>query len=175
QLDLAQASMLAGLPQSPSNYDPTINKSAALARQKDILQAMVALGTVTITQAQKAEHEMAKFVFKPFSHNIQAPHFVHYVIDQVLVPLLGAQNLLDGGYNIYTTLDLDVEKRVEQITYDHLYHRTCDNYLGCYGPLNTQNNVNNAAVVVMNPFNGELLAMNGSGNYTDTNPRVSGN
>ncbi len=175
QLDLAQASMLAGLPQSPSYYDPTTNKPAALARQKNILQAMVDLGMITLDQAHQAQREAAKFAFKPFSHTMQAPHFVHYVIDQVLVPLLGAQNLLDGGYNIYTTLDLDVEKKVEQITSDHLYRVTCDNYLGCYGPLNTQNNVNDAAVVVMNPFNGELLAMNGSGNYTDSNPRVSGN
>jgi membrane peptidoglycan carboxypeptidase len=175
QLDLAQASMLAGLPRSPSYYDPTINKSVALARQQDVLQSMVGLGMITINQAHQAEHEMAKFKFQPFSHNIQAPHFVHYVIDQVLVPLLGAQNLLDGGYNIYTTLDLDVEKKVEQITYDHLYRVTCDNYLGCYGPLNTQNNVNNAAVVVMNPFNGEILAMNGSAKYDDKSPQVDGN
>ncbi len=175
QLDLAQASMLAGLPQSPSYYDPTTNKSVALARQKDVLQAMFDLGLVTLDQARKAEQEMAKFAFKPFTHNIQAPHFVHYVVDQVLVPLLGAQNLLDGGYNIYTTLDLDIEKKVEQITYDHLYRVTCDNYLGCYGPLNTQNNVNNAAVVVMNPFNGEILAMNGSAKFDDTRPQVRGN
>jgi membrane peptidoglycan carboxypeptidase len=182
QLDLAQASLLAGLPQSPSYYDPTSNKSAALARQKDVLQSMVDLGMITLNQAHQAEHETAKFKFQPFSHNIQAPHFVHYVIDQVLVPLLsgqngtqdGAQILYDGGYNIYTTLDLDVEKKVEQLTYDHLYRVTCDNYLGCYGPLNTQNNVNNAAVVVMNPFNGEILAMNGSANFTDTNPKVDG-
>src|SRR6266436_2172782 len=175
QLDLAQASMLAGLPRSPSYYDPTINKSVALARQKDVLQSMVDLGMITISQAHQAELKMTKFKFKPFSHNIQAPHFAHYVIDQVLVPLLGAQNLLDGGYNIYTTLDLDVEKKVEQITYDHLYRVTCDNYLGCYGPLNSQNNVNNAAVVVMNPFNGEILAMNGSAKYDDKSPQVDGN
>ncbi len=175
QLDLAQASLLAGLPQSPSYYDPTVNKPVALARQKDVLQSMIDLGYVTEAQAHKAEQEMAKFTFKPFSHVIQAPHFVHYVIDDVLVPLLGAQNLLDGGYNIYTTFDLDLEKKVEQITYDHLYQVTCDNYLGCYGPLNTQNNVNNAAVVVMNPFNGEILAMDGSANYNDASPQVRGN
>jgi len=99
-----------------------------------------------------------------------------------LVPMLsgqygaqdGAQILYDGGYNIYTTIDLDVEKKVEQLTYDHLY-RDCDPYLGCYGPLNTQNNVNNAAVVVMNPFNGEILAMNGSAKYDDKSPQVRGN
>ena len=175
QLDLAEASMLAGLPQSPSYYDPTVNKSVALERQKEVLQAMLDQGMITDKQAHQAEQEMAKFTFKPFKHDMQAPHFVQYVIDQVLVPLLGAQNLYDGGYNIYTTLDLDVEKKVEQIAYDHLYQVTCDNYLGCYGPLNTQNNVNNAAVVVMNPFNGEILAMDGSVNYNNSSPLVRGN
>ncbi len=175
QLDLAQASLLAGLPRSPSYYAPTVNKTAALARQGEVLQGMVNLGMITPKEAQQAEQEMAKFTFKEFTHGIQAPHFVHYVIDQVLVPLFGAQNLLDGGYNIYTTLDLDIEKKVEQITYNHLYHVTCDNYLGCYGPLNIQNNVNNAAVVVMNPSNGEILAMNGSANYNDNRLQVRGN
>ena len=181
QLDLAQASMLAGLPQSPSYYDPTSNKPAALARQKLVLQSMVDLNMITAKQAQQAEIEIAKYKFMPFSHNIQTPHFVHYVIDQVLVPMLssngqdGAQILYDGGFNIYTTLDLDVEKHIEQLTYDHLYKVNCDNYLGCYGPLNTQNNVNNAAVVVMDPANGEILAMNGSANYNDNNSKVDGN
>ncbi len=181
QLDLAQASLLAGLPQSPSYYDPTTNQPVALARQKLVLQSMVDLNLITAKQAQQAEVEMAKYKFKTFSHNIQAPHFVHYVIDQVLVPMLsgqygeqdGAQMLFDGGYNIYTTLDLNVEKHIEQLTYDHLYKGTCD-YLGC-GPLNTRYNLNNAAVVVMDPANGEILAMNGSANYNDKNPKVDGN
>ena len=174
QLDLGQASLLAGLPRSPSYYDPITNKSAALARQKGILQSMVDLGMISNKQANHAEHEMAKFAFKQFTHGMQAPHFVQYVIEQVLVPLIGAQNLYDGGYNIYTTLDLDLEKKVEQITYNHLYKVNCDNYFGCYGPLNTSNNVNNAAVVVMNPANGEILAMNGSANYNDNSPQVRG-
>src|SRR5207237_6216370 len=127
-----------------------------------------------VKDASQAETEMAKYTFHEYNHGIQAPHFVHYVIDQVLVPLLGAQNLLDGGYNIYTTLDLNLEKKVEQIVYSHLYQVQCDNYLGCYGPLNTQNNVNNAAAVVENPFNGELLAMDGSANYNDTGRLVRG-
>ncbi|HET9920824.1 MAG TPA: transglycosylase domain-containing protein [Ktedonobacteraceae bacterium] len=174
KLDLAQASMLAGLPQSPSYYDPVDNKPVALARQKIVLQSMMDLHMITPLQAQQAELEMAKYNFKPFVHGIQAPHFVHYVIDQVLVPELGAQNLLDGGYNIYTTLDLNLEKKVEQIVYDHLYKVTCDNYLGCYGPLNVVNNVNNGAVVVMNPTNGELLAMDGSADYNNNSPAVRG-
>lgn len=174
KLDLAQASMLAGLPQSPSYYDPTINKPVALARQKVVLNSMVQLGMITPVQAMQAEQEMAKYKFQPFDHSIQAPHFVHYVIDDILVPLLGAQNLLDGGYNIYTTLDLNLEKRVEQIVYNHLYKVECDNYLGCYGPLNVVNNVNNGAVVVMSPTTGEILAMDGSADYNNNSPQVRG-
>jgi len=179
QLDLAQASLLAGLPQSPSFYDPIVNRSGALERQQYVLQSMIDMGAITTRQAQEAQAETAKFKFQSYStlqnvQDAQAPHFVRYVIDNVLDPLLGSQNVYDGGYNIYTTLDLNLEKKVEQITYSHLYQRTCDNYLGCYGPLNTQNNVNNAAVVVENPFNGEILAMNGSANYNDNGPLVRG-
>ncbi len=176
QLDLAQASMLAGLPQSPSFYDPIINKSGALQRQQYVLQSMVDLGYITPQQMQQAEAETAKFNFQSYSvlKGALAPHFVRYVIDNVLDPLLGTQNVYDGGYNIYTTLDLNLEQKVEQITYSHLYQQTCDNYLGCYGPLNTQNNVNNAAVVVENPFNGEILAMDGSANYNNNSPLVRG-
>ena len=169
QLDLAQASMLAGLPQSPSYLNPIDNKSAALDRQNSVLQSMVQLGMITQAQATQAHNEMANYKFKLISHGIQAPHFVHYVIDQVLVPLLGAQNLLDGGYNVYTTLDLGLEQKVEQITYNALYNNIDGN-----GSLSEVHNVNNAAVVVMNPFNGEILAMNGSANYKDNSRKVRG-
>ncbi|HLX56125.1 MAG TPA: transglycosylase domain-containing protein [Ktedonobacteraceae bacterium] len=176
QLDLAEASMLAGLPQSPTFYDPIQNKSEALARQQYVLQSMVSLNMITNQQAQQAEAEAAKFKFASYSslQGIQAPHFVQYVIDDVLVPLLGAQNLYNGGYNIYTTLDLPLEQQVERIAYSHLYKVTCDNYLGCYGPLDTSNNVNNAAVVVENPSSGEILAMDGSANYNNNGPLVRG-
>ena len=176
RLDLAQASLLAGLPQLPSYYDPINNKAAALKRQATVLTSMLQLHMITPLQAQQAREEMAKFTFQPYvnSSQIQAPHFVHYLVDQVLVPLLGAQNLYNGGYNIYTTLDLNLEKKVEQIAYYHLYQETCSQYLGCDGPLYQSHNVNNAAVVVMNPINGELLAMNGSVNYNDDNPKVRG-
>lgn len=176
QLDLAQASLLAGLPQSPSFYDPIINKSAALTRQKTVLDSMVQLHMITPQQEQQAEQEMAKFNFKPYVDPgaMQAPHFVNYLINEVLIPLLGADNLYTGGYNIYTTLDLNIEKKVEQIAYYRLYQDPCSQYLGCQGPLYKSHNVNNAAVVVLDPYNGEILAMDGSANYHDTGTKVQG-
>jgi len=175
QLDLAQASMLAGLPQSPSYYNPTTNKAVALQRQQYVLQSMLALGMITKDQVQQAEDETAKFTFLTYSqtHHIQAPHFVTYVIDNVLAPMLGNQ-LVDGGLNVYTTLDMDLEKQVEQIVYDKLYRPQSDNYLGYYGPLNITNNLHNAAVVVMNPKNGEILAMDGSANFNQKSLTMQG-
>ncbi len=176
QLDLAQASLLAGLPQSPSYYDPTVNRAGALLRQKEVLDAMVGLHMISAQQATSAEVETAKFIFRSYTvtHHMLAPHFVHYIIDQVLIPQLGAQNLLDGGYNIYTSLDLNLENYVEQSVYNHLYQPQQDPYLGNYGPLNVTNNVNDAAVIVMSPSTGELLAMDGSASYNQNTPQMQG-
>ena len=175
QLDLAQASLLAGLPQSPSYYDPTTNKPVAMQRQKVVLQAMLEQGMITQQQMASAEKETANFNFEPYSvtHHLQAPHFVNYVIDNVLAPMLGSR-LADGGLNVYTTLDYGLEQQIEQLVYDKLYKQQTDNYLGVYGPLNITNNLNNAAVVVMNPKNGEILAMDGSANFNQNTPTMQG-
>ncbi|HLZ55453.1 MAG TPA: transglycosylase domain-containing protein [Ktedonosporobacter sp.] len=175
QLDLAQSSLLAGLPQSPSYYNPITNKTVALARQAQVLQQMLDLRMITSQQMLDAQQETAKFSFASYANQqqIQAPHFVHYLIDQVLVPLLGADNLLDGGYSIYTTLDLDLEKKVEQTVYDHLYKPQYESYVG-YGALYQTNSVNNGAAVVMNPRTGEILAMDGSAKYDENTSAMNG-
>lgn len=166
QLTLGQASFLAGLPQSPSYYNPVYYKERALARQQQILNSMQKLGMITRQQRIDAQEEMEKFKFRPYSetHKSQAMHFVNYVIEQ-LEGVMGAQELRTGGYNIYTTLDLTLQKRVEKIAYEHLYTQKSDNYMGTYGPLYQTNNVNNSAVVVLKPGTGEILAMNGSASH----------
>lgn len=176
QLDLAQASLLAGLPQSPSYFNPVTNRSGALMRQNTVLQSMLELGMITKQQASQASQEMQHYHFQSYAsgHKMLAPHFVRYLIDQVLVPLLGAHNLADGGYSIYTTLDLDLEQKVEEIVYQHLYTVQPDAYSGYNGPLNITNNVNNGAAIVMNPTNGELLAMDGSAKYDGNTPEMQG-
>lgn len=174
-LTLAQASLLAGLPQGPSEYQPNVYKSNALQRQKVVLQEMVGLKYITQKQARQAEKETANYHFHSYldTHTLLAPHFVNYLLDAVLFPLFGAQNLEDGGYNIYTTLDLDLEKKVEQIAYDHLYKDVVNDYI-YPGVLSGYHNVHDAAVVVMNPKNGEILAMDGSADYNMNTPQIRG-
>src|SRR6185437_1188761 len=61
QLDLAESAMLAGLPQSPSQYDPMTNLKAAKARQLDVLNLMVDQGYISPNQAAGAYDEPLKF------------------------------------------------------------------------------------------------------------------
>ncbi len=194
-LGLARASLLAGMPQNPVEYDPTFldNKSRALDRQKEVLGEMITfnvevdgLGPITADITQQAEDLTAKMQFHSYRHNIRAPHFVFWVINQLEIALGGGdtqeqkaqgwQTLITGGFNVRTTIDTDLEDYVENTVERHLTKPEYQVFTGGYGPLNTVNNVNDAAVVVMDAKTGEILAMNGSTDYNDTgNPRVAGN
>src|SRR5439155_12259675 len=97
-LNLAEASLLAGLPQAPATYDPYTNFDAAKERQREVLNLMVLHEVVvnakgdrkglTSDQAFKAFYDTApqkKEDLKPRSESIviQAPHFVQYVRGQL--------------------------------------------------------------------------------------------
>ncbi|GCE18928.1 hypothetical protein KDK_27280 [Dictyobacter kobayashii] len=165
QLTLGQASLLAGLPQSPTGYMPFTNKDEALQRQQHVLQNMLTLKMITAQQMTAAEKEMQNYKFKRPAYVKNAPHFVDYVIDNVLIPLFGAYNLRNGGYSIYTTLDLDLERKVEQIVYNRIDGNEADIY--GYTNLRSAHNLHNASVVVTDPKTGEIMAMDGSVNYND--------
>lgn len=182
-LALARASLLAGMPQNPPSYDPTLgpdNKARALARQDEVLKQMLALhqqipglGTITPSIVQQAEALTAKMTFTPYSRNIRAPHFVYWVIQQ-LENQIGAETLLNGGFDIRTTIDINLESFVEKAVRRHLDQAEYQPLVGGYGPLNTVNNVNDSAVVVMNTKTGEVLAMNGSADFSSKDPRIGG-
>jgi membrane peptidoglycan carboxypeptidase len=82
QLDLAEASLLAGLPQAPSRYDPCLDPDAALVRQQTVLRLMAQQGYITSDQANAAATEMDQRLHNPdFSRNcaagpqLKSPHF----------------------------------------------------------------------------------------------------
>ncbi|BCL81912.1 penicillin-binding protein [Ktedonobacteria bacterium brp13] len=172
QLDLAQASLIAGLPQSPSLYMPFANKEEALKRQTEVLDNMVSQHMITSVQENQAEKEMQNYKFKPSPVVLNAPHFVNYLIDTILIPLFGAANLENGGYSIYTTLDLDLEREVEAISKKWIETNAMDSY--GESNLRVNYNLNNAAVVVQDPKTGEILAMDGSVDYNSIDLKVNG-
>jgi membrane peptidoglycan carboxypeptidase len=181
-LALARASLLAGMPQNPVNYDPTFkdNLPRTLSRQNYVLHQMLDLGMemsqgvpITPQIIRKVENSTAKMTFTYYIHAKRAPHFVEWVIKQ-LTDQLGVHTFVTGGFNIRTTIDANLEDYVEQAVKRHLTQPEYQPFLGDYGPLNTVHNVNDSAVVVMNAKTGETLAMDGSTDFASTDSQVNG-
>lgn len=156
-LDLAESALLVGLPQLPATYDPLDpspeTHRRVKARQRTVLDLMVANGLVTRAEADRAAREELKFVeVKP--EVFDAPHFVVYV-QKLIEERFGAEILAHGGLTITTTIDLDMQRLAESEARERVE------------ALRERNNVTNAAVVTMEPRTGEILAMVGSVDYWD--------
>ncbi|HEY4034665.1 MAG TPA: transglycosylase domain-containing protein [Ktedonobacteraceae bacterium] len=189
-LALARASLLAGMPQKPVTDNPTIDathKQSALVRQIDVLNQMITLhmlvaglGRITPALARQAEILTAKMQFVPYQRIKRAPHFVDWIINKLETalgngdPNQGVIPFITGGFNIRTTIDVNLEDYVEHAVQRHLTQPEFQMYTNDDGPLNTEHNVNDAAVVVMNAKTGEILAMDGSANYDSTDPSIGG-
>ncbi|GHO43526.1 transglycosylase domain-containing protein [Ktedonospora formicarum] len=194
-LGLARASLLAAIPNNPTLFDPSINEDtfkAALGRQKDVLNNMLDMGTVTVggkplnnDMIQQAEKLTASWKFKPYTPVKKAPHFVDWVTNQAVQMLghgdnqLGARLFLTGGFNIRTTLDMTLQKYVESASKYFITqpsYQKFGSFAGTFARLNKDLGVNDSAVVVINAKNGEVLAMNGSVDYNkpSENKEVAG-
>ncbi len=121
-LTLAEASLLAAIPQNPSLYDPynVAGHEALVKRQHAVLDAMRDVGY--ITQAQEDEAKSVAIIDKilPASNQyegIQAPHFVQMVRSQ-LEQELGKATVGKGGLSVTTTLDLDIQNKTQEAMND---------------------------------------------------------
>lgn len=158
ELNLAEASLIAALPQSPVDLDPLTNLEGARQRQWLVLNLMVDEGFITRQQAEEAYLQELQFAVQEVSLN--APHFAVYV-RQLLEAQLGAEMVANGGLRVTTTLDLDYQRLAEEQARRHV---------AAVGP---QHNLTNAALVAMKPGSGEILAMLGSVDYRDAS--IDGN
>ena len=158
QLTLGQVALLAGLPQAPSAYDPILDPAAAEARRAEVLQAMVDNGYLTAPEALAAKAE--PIVVKPATTELYAAHFVFRAREQ-LIREVGEKAAYEGGYTVITTLDWDMQHLAEQEVKSHV-----DSLKGA--------NVNNAALVTMEPTTGQVLAYVGSYDYYTNTPKVRG-
>jgi penicillin-binding protein 1C len=150
-LDLAQSSFLAGLPQSPSRYNPYVNFNQAKKRQKYVLDRMVVHGFVSEEVALEAYDEPLKLA--PNKSSIKAPHFVHYVINQI-VEDFGEDALFYGGLTVTTSLDYSIQLEAENAIKRQISRLK-------------EHNVNNAALLSLDTSNGQILAWVGSAGYFD--------
>ncbi len=157
ELTLAEASLLAGLPQAPSFFDPTVRMDQAKKRQRYVLDQMVKYHYVTREEADAAWSTPLQPQTR--TSEVQgAPHFTQYVKDYVREKY-GDDAFLKGGLQIWTSIDLDLQAQAEMMVQENMP------FLNAYRR-------NNAAMVVMVPYTGEILAMVGSADFND--PSIGG-
>lgn len=153
-LSLAESAYLAGLPVSPTTYSPFgTDPQKGMERQKDVLKKMLEQGYINQGEYQQAINTPLNFS-EPVN-DIKAPHFVMY-LRSVLAQKYGERMVSQGGLKITTTLDLNIQQKVEDILTDELSKLTALR-------------VGNGAAMVMDPKSGQILAMVGSKNYFDKN------
>ncbi|EKE05721.1 MAG: penicillin-binding protein, 1A family [uncultured bacterium] len=148
-LSLAEASLIAGLPQSPTRYSPFgAHPELAKERQKEVLVQMVKNGYINQEEADKASSDPLKYaeIKAPV-----APHFALWVKDQ-LVEKYGEKMVEQGGLRVTTTLDLDLQEYTQEQVATEV------------AKLKKQK-VGNGAALVTHPSTGEILAMVGSKDY----------
>ncbi len=117
-LSLAEASMLAAIPKGPTYYSPLNDRDNAEQRQERILRLMQDDGDITEQEYFLASRENLAFSEQEEREKIAAaPYFQDTV-------LIAAANILNvesdlvrsGGYEIHTTLDVDLQQKLERST-----------------------------------------------------------
>ena len=171
-LTLAQATMLAAIPQSPSYYSPyaghqynpavtgdTFDPTAMLDRQHYILDQMVLQHYITQQQANAAKSvDILAQVHQQTSkyQDIKAPYFV-LAAKQQLEDTYGATTVERGGWKVITTLDMNLQSKDEQLVasnYSNIQHRTA-------GLADEEANVTE------NVPTGQIVALVGGVNFSD--------
>lgn len=170
QLSSAECALLAGLVQYPIGYNPLIEPDAAKARQLTVLRLMTQAGYLDADQRDLIAAEPLRYRSNLF--DINAPHFVMYVQDQVL-QRVGADAVRAGGLRVITTLDLDLQLQAEASMRYRLDLLNCRTPGLCDAKTDPNRRVDNAAAVILDANTGDVLTMIGSPDYFDA--RIQGN
>jgi len=110
ELNLGEAAMLAGLLRNPNGFSPWNNLEAATAVRNRVLLRMRETGKITREQYEQ-ETALRLYVRKRTN-----PHKVSYAVDyirQQVIAALGFERAANGGFHIYTTLDLGIQRSAE--------------------------------------------------------------
>lgn len=158
-LTLAEATLLAGIPQQPANFNPFTNFEAVRQRQRVVLQLMVRHGYLTEAEARAVHAEQfalrnhfaerENLSYRPVN---LAPHFAQYVISE-MDRQLGAGYTVRSGFHIFTTLDLEMQQLAQEIVAEQV------------ATLQQRYGLSNSALVALKPGNAEIMVMVGSADY----------
>ena len=150
-LDLAEASMLVGIPKSPSNYSPIVNFELAKERQHFVLSLMEKNGYITKEEMDEAYKEGIQIVGKKNNINLNTVMYYQDAVFKELETLDIPKSFLDtGGLKIYTAFDLEAQTILEDKVNKNL----------------SNNNELQANAIMMNPNDGRIIALLGGRDYS---------
>lgn len=154
ELDLSQLALLAGIPQSPTYYNPdTSNHQPATARRNEVLDAMVRARAISSQQASQAKQVAVTAGLDPHHGNTSqnSVNIDEKIVDPYVKEIL--TQLEAKGYNpntdglqVHTSMDLGAQKKL---------------YAAANNEVGFQDRQMQTGVAVINPHNGQLVAMLG--------------
>jgi len=150
EINLAEATFLAGLPAAPSFYSPFTKDGFEQAknRQKHVIEKMITNGLLSPSEAEEVLKK--EIIVIEDKKDIQAPHFVFYVREYL--EKLGFSEIERRGLTVTTSLDLDIQKNAEKVVATEISKVK-------------KLKIFNGAALVLNTKEGEILAMVGSKDY----------
>ncbi|HIR85509.1 MAG TPA: PBP1A family penicillin-binding protein [Candidatus Limivicinus faecipullorum] len=161
-LTLAECAAIVGITNLPTYYDPFYNEQNNKDRQETILREMYEQGYIDYQQYKDAVAEELVFTRSPgeeYSQTIYS-YYTEVVIDDVVKDLMQLKGisedtaktlLYNGGYNVYTCLDINVQNNIDAIYTDL---EAIPNTWGSDQQLQS-------AIVVMDPYDGRILGLSG--------------
>ena len=149
-LDLAEASILAGIPKSPSNYSPISNEENAKARQKTILDSMVNNKYITREEADSAYSKELSYIGSNESTISSLMYYQDAVIEELKsIKTIPSSFLETKGLKIYTTLNMDYQRILDESVKNNL----------------SDNSDIQVSSIIMEPNTGKILGLVGGRNY----------
>ena len=148
-LDLAEAAMLAGLPQAPSEYNPFDSAAAARERRNSVLRKMYEQGYISLREEERALSTQLGLERGYRYETIQGDRYFFDFVEQDLIHRYGVNTVRQGGLEIYTTIEPDLQAAGQ---------RAVDNRVSYAQPWSQ-------ALVSVDPDDGHIVAMASSGDY----------
>ena len=164
-LTLPECAFLAGIIRGPSLYSPYRDPERAKARRNQVLDSMLEAGFLARDRAEQAKAGELKIQGKRSALNSDAPYFVDYLTQQLGTDFAN-RDLARQSYRVYTTIDLELQRAADKAvsdtlaTLDPIFSKRKKNPL----PPGTLQ----AALVALNPKTGEILAMVGGRDYSQS-------
>jgi len=153
-VSLSEAATIAGVIQSPPRHSPFNNPERSRERRNVVLNAMAGSGFITPDEAARASREPLQVAARSLEN--EAPYFVDLISQE-----LQARYKVAGAVDVYTTLDLHLQKLAQDAVRDGLTR--VDEILAKRKRQRAQ-----AALVALDPRTGEILALVGGRSYNQS-------